>query len=57
MRKREDFTPETYASRIQRLNERLVDLMLIESADHDVRRLARKLRYYWDELLTFLDHP
>jgi len=57
LRKREDFTPETYASRIQRLNERLVDLMLIESADHDVRRLARKLRYYWDELLTFLDHP
>ena len=57
LRKREDFTPETYASRIQRLNERLVDLMLIESTDPDVRRIAKRLRNYWDELLTFLDHP
>jgi len=57
MRQRVDFTPERYASCIQRFNERQVDLMLTESADPDMRRLARRPRNYWDELLTFLDHP
>lgn len=57
LRNRKDFTPETYAARVQRLNERLVDLMLTESADPGVRRLAQRLRYYWDERWTFLDHP
>ncbi|MFB3786692.1 MAG: transposase [bacterium] len=57
LRKREDFMPAAYASRIQRLNERLVDFMMIESTHPDARRLAKRLRNYWDELLTFLDHP
>ena len=57
LRARENYAPETYASRIQRLYERLVDLMVIESADADVRRLAKRLRKYWDELLTFLEDP
>ena len=35
----------------------LEGLMLIESADADVRRLAKRLRKYWDELLTFLEDP
>jgi transposase len=57
LRKRDDFSPETYMTRIQRLNERLIDLMLIESSNADVQRLAKRLRKYWDDLLTFLDHP
>jgi transposase len=36
------------------MDGRLVDLMLIESPDVDVQRLAKRLRKYWDELLTFL---
>jgi len=30
---------------------------LIESTDADVRRLAKRLHKYWDELLTFLKKP
>ncbi len=54
LRHREDFSPETYPSRIDRMDGRLVDLMLTESHDADVQRLAKRLRKYWDELLTFL---
>ena len=57
MRRREDFSPETYASRIERLQQRLIDLMLIESRDADVQRLAHRLEKYWDDLLTVLEHP
>jgi transposase len=39
------------------MDGRLVDLMLIESPDVDVQRLAKRLRKYWDELLTFLERP
>lgn len=57
LRHRDDYSPETYASRIERLHVRLVDLMLIEATDPDVKRLANRLRKYWDELLTFLKRP
>ncbi len=57
LRRRDDFSPEAYASRIERLHARLIDLMLIESSDSDVQRLAQRLRKYWDELLTFLERP
>ena len=57
LRVREDFTPERYASRIHRLYERLLDLALAEYTDPDARRLAKRLEKYWDELLTFLEHP
>jgi len=57
LRAREGYAPDAYASRIQRLYGRLVDLMLIESADADVRRLAKRLQKYWEELLTFLEDP
>ena len=57
LRRRDDFSPETYASRIARLHQRLIDLMLIQSRDGDVQRLAHRLEKYWDELLTFLEHP
>lgn len=52
----DDYSPETYASRIERLHERLIDLMLTQSDDADVTRLAKRLEKYWDELLVFLDN-
>lgn len=57
LRRQDDFSPEMHASRITRLNERLIDLMLLESSDDDVYRLAERLRKYWDDLLTFLERP
>ena len=57
LRAREDFSPETYASRIDRLYERLLDLALASYADSDARRLAKRLEKYRDELFVFLNHP
>lgn len=57
LRAREDFTPEKYASRIDRFYERLLDLALAPYADKDTRRLAKRLEKYRDELFTFLTHP
>ena len=54
---REGYEPQLFQSRIDRLYERLVDLMLIQSADKDVKRIANRLEKYWDELLVFLVHP
>ena len=54
---KEGYEPEKYASRIERIQLRLIDLMLIESTDADVNRLAKRLRKYWDELLVFLEKP
>ena len=57
LRRLDDFSPETYESRIDRLNMRLQNLSLIEASDADVRRLAKRLKKYWQDLLTFLKHP
>jgi hypothetical protein len=57
LRRRDNFSPDTHASRIERLNKRLIDLMLIGSSDPDVHRLCKRLRNYWDDLLTFLEQP
>jgi len=57
LRARDDFSPETYASRIHRFYERLLDLAVAEYSDADAHRLARRLEKYWDELFTFLEHP
>ncbi|MGI6456336.1 MAG: IS66 family transposase [bacterium] len=57
LRHREDFSPETYASRILKLNHRLISLMYEEAQDADVKRLSKRLQKYWDELLVFLDDP
>jgi len=54
---REGYDPQLYQSRIDRLYERLIDLMLTQSTDKDVRRVAARLEKYWDELLVFLTHP
>ncbi|MEW6238118.1 MAG: transposase [Candidatus Omnitrophota bacterium] len=57
LRTREDFSPETYISRIDHLYERLLDLALASYMDSDARRLAKRLEKYRDELLVFLKNP
>jgi transposase len=57
LRKRPDFEPETYASRIQRIDRRLMALAEAEHVDKDASRLAKRLLKYCDGLFTFLDHP
>ena len=54
---REGYDPQLFQSRIDRLYERLINLMLTPSADKDVKRIAARLEKYWDELLVFLTHP
>ncbi len=57
LRARADFTPERYASRIELLYRRLLDLALAPYTDADARRLANRLEKYRDEFFTFLSHP
>lgn len=57
LRKRPDFSPQTHASRIERIDRRLVALAEAAYADADAARLAGRLRKHTDELFTFLDHP
>ena len=57
LRKRPDFSPERYASRITRIDRRLVVLAEAAYADADAARLAKRLRKHTDELFTFLDNP
>jgi len=57
LRKRPDFEPETYASRIVRIDQRLMALARAAHTDKDASRLAKRLLKYCDGLFTFLDHP
>jgi transposase len=57
LRKRPDFTPEKYRSRILRLGRRLDAFIATECADADARRLLKRLRRTGDHLFTFLDYP
>jgi hypothetical protein len=57
MRKRDDFTPERYASRIRLIHRRLCKLADAEYADADTARLASRISKYRDQLFTFLDTP
>jgi transposase len=57
LRKRPDFTPERYRTRIVRLGRRLDALIATEPADADARRLLKRLRRTGDHLFTFLDYP
>ena len=57
LRKRPDFTPEKYRSRILRLGRRLDTFIATDGDDPDVRRLLKRLRRTGDHLFTFLDHP
>ena len=57
LRKRPDFSPERYESRIRRIDQRLMELARDEYADADAARLAKRLLKYCDSLFTFLDYP
>ena len=57
LRKRADFTPDRYASRIGLINRRLWTLADAAYDDPDARRLAERLGKYRDCLFTFLDTP
>ena len=57
LRKRLDFSPERYASRIHRIDRRLMVLARGTCDDADARRLAKRLLKHCDSLFTFLDYP
>ena len=57
LRKRPDFEPGNYESRIRRMDQRLMDMARGEYVDADARRLAKRLLKHRDQLFTFLDHP
>jgi len=57
LRKRPDFTPEKYASRVRRIDARLVALAQATYRDTDAARLAKRLAKYIDALFTFLEYP
>jgi transposase len=57
LRKRPDFTPERYASRIQLIHRRLCRLADAPYADADAFRLGDRISKYRDQLFTFLDTP
>ena len=57
LRKRPDFAPQRYQSRIDRLNRRIGEMSREEHVDADARRLTKRLRRYGEYLFTFLDYP
>ncbi len=57
LRKRPDFSPEKYQSRILRLGRRLDAFIATACDDPDARRLLKRLRRTGDHLFTFLDYP
>ena len=56
LRKRDDFAPDLYRDRIDRLNERLATLAAQEHVDGDARRLTKRLGKYVEYLFTFLEY-
>ena len=56
LRKRPDFAPGKFQSRVDRLNARLAKLAAEEHLDADTRRLAKRLRKYGEFIFTFLDY-
>jgi transposase len=58
LRKRPDFTPERYRTRLSLIHRRLQTLADSPwSADDDVRRLTERISRHRDHLFTFLDKP
>ena len=52
-----DVSAESFASRRQRLAERLDELLDAEWTDRQAKRLIKRLRRHRDDLFTFLDKP
>ena len=55
-RRRDELSPETYASRRQCLTARLDELIATTWEDSQARRLIKRLRRHRFDLFTFLDH-
>jgi len=55
--KREDLSPEEFASKRKRLDLRLKALIDSKQKDPDARRLVKRLKQYRHALFTFLDEP
>jgi len=56
LRKRADYTPQRYASRVGRIDKRLMAMARAKYADADASRLGKRLLRHADHLFTFLDH-
>ena len=56
-REKEKLPAESYASRRQRLTERLDEIIAAAWEDKQAKRLTKRLRRHRDELFTFLDQP
>ena len=56
LRKRPDFAPGKFPSRVDRVNARLAKLAAEEHLDGDTRCLTRCLRKYAEFIFTFLDY-
>ena len=56
LRKRPDFAPGKFQSRVDRLNRRVGQMAQETYRDADARRLAKRLAKYGEYLLTFLDY-
>src|SRR5512142_848869 len=56
-KRRKELPAERFASRRQRLERRLHDLLAQPWEQHHARRLVKRLRRHVRELFTFLDHP
>ena len=57
LRKRADFTPQRYRSRIDRIDRRLAALATAAYDDPDAARLAKRLARFRDYYFTFLAKP
>jgi len=56
-RQKAELAAESFASRGQRLTERLDEIIAGRWADRQAKRLVKRLRRHRDELFTFLDKP
>jgi hypothetical protein len=54
--RRKEYDPASYASRRQRLGERLQELIDTPWQDAHPKRLVKRLRRHQNDLFTFLDH-
>ena len=57
LRRRADFAPPRYASRIRLIDGRLTQLASAAHLDPDAVRLAKRLHRHQNEMFTFLDRP
>ena len=56
-KRRQELSPESFASRRRRLDARLRELLAQPWEQRHARRLVKRLRRHRSELFTFLDHP